>query len=314
MMVALFSPQRRMLPAIVVAVGAGLGADVGAYAAEAAPIDSLAAVMRPTRSTPPMGEIHLQPAPGCTAGADCVVTVTADLRPAAGDRRRVGFVFEAPASNLTSDGAWRCRPLSETDTICLARPGDTATPSRLTLRLPAATEGKPEPKLCARSIETGAAADVGGTAVDPRQVRLLQALLDDARATAPSVPDGALAGETRQALVARAREVGLGSETEAAMLAVVLGQELNRSAATLPACVALITPPAAVARATPEAQPKPAKPAVATGARPPVASADPPSGYYRPPVYVPPPFEDSVLLRPWRGVRPFTGLRRLFGG
>jgi hypothetical protein len=311
MMVALFSPQRRMLPAIVVAFGAGLGAGVGAYAAEVAPSDSLAAVMRPTRSMTPMGEIHLQPAPGCTAGTDCAVTVTSDLRPAAGDKRRVGFIFEAPASGVTSEGAWRCRPLTVTDTICLARPGDSATPSRLTLRLPAAAEGKPEPKLCARPIETGLAA---GTSVDPRQVRLLQALLDDARGAPPSVPDGELAGETRQALVARAREVGLGNETEAAMLAVVLGQELNRSAATLPACLALITPPPAVARATPEAQPKPAKPAVPAGTRPPVASAEPPPGYYRPPVYVPAPFDDNMLVRPWRGVRPFTGLRRLFGG
>lgn len=313
MMVALFSPQRRMLPAIVVAFGAGLGADVGAYAAEASPNDSLAAVMRPTRPTPPMGEIHLQPAPGCTAGADCAVTVTSDLRPAAGDKRRVGFIFEAPAPGITSEGAWRCRPLTASDTICLARPGDTATPSRLILRLPAAAEGKPEPKLCARPIETGLAADAVGTTVDPRQVRLLQALLDDARGAPPSVPDGELTGETRQALIARARDIGLGNETEAAMLAVVLGQELNRSAATLPACLALITPPA-VARATPEAQPKPAKPAVPAGARPPVASADPPPGTYRPPVYMPAPFDDGILVRPWRGVRPFTGLRRLFGG
>lgn len=311
MMVALFAP-RRMLPALVVAAGAGFGANGLAYAAEPARTDGLIAVMRPTRPVTSLGEIRLQPAPGCTVGADCVVTITADLHPVASDKRRVGFVFEAPAAGVTTEGAWRCRPLTASDTICLARPADTATPSRLTLRLPTAADGKPEPKLCARAIDGGYGSDTGSGGVDPRQVRLFQALLDDARNAAPSVPDGVLAGETRQALTARAREIGLGSnETEAAMLSVVLGQDLNRSAATLPACVALMTPPA-VAR-LPEAAPKPAKPAAPVSARPPVAAADASPPGYRPPAYVPPPFDDDVLIRPWR-VRPFNGLRRLFGG
>jgi hypothetical protein len=272
------SPARRRSALAAALVAAGIAA---APARASDPVG--AALIRPERPAASLGEIRLMPVPGCLAGADCAVFVAAELHPAAGDRRRVGFAFDWPAATLPrGEGAWRCRPLAEREVVCFARPDEIAAQpaSRLIVRLPAAEEGRPEPKLCPRPVDTAYRdlARAANAGADERQVRLLQALADEARGAATAVPDGIVAGETRQMLTAQAREAGLPGEPEAVMVAALVGQEFNRAQVALPACVALMVPPAVA----------------------------------RPPVYAPP-FEDTVLMRPWR-VRPFNGLRRLFGG
>lgn len=309
-MVAFAPVRRRFLPAVALAVAAV------ACCAEAARADVggagiAAAVIRPVRPAAPLGEIRLQPQPGCVAGADCPVTISADLSPVAGDKRRIAIAFDWPAAALPkTEGAWHCRPLTEAEVVCFARPDAIAAQpaSRLVLRLPA--EAKAEPKLCPRPVDVAYRGVDGalGATPDERHVKLLQAFQDEVRGVVPAVPDGIVAGETRQALQARARELALPTEPEALMVAALVGQDLNRGATTLPGCVALITPPRPAA---PEATAK-AKPAAPSTAR--AVPAEPPyPPPQRAPTFIPAPFDDAVLLRPWR-VRPLNGLRRLFGG
>lgn len=306
-MVAFAPVRHRFQPAAALAVAA-LACCAGTARADGVAGLTAAAVIRPARPAPTLGEIRLQPQPGCVAGADCPVTISADLTPVAGDKRRIAIAFDWPsASPPKTEGAWHCRPLSAAEVVCFARLDAIAAQpaSRLLLRLPA--EAKPEPKLCPRPADVAYRGVDGGWGATPdeRQVRLLQAFQDEVRGAAPSVPDGIVAGETRQALQARARELQLPTEPEALMVAALVGQDLNRGATTLPGCVALITPPRPAA---PEAtaKPKPAAPGTAR-AEPPYP---PPQ---RAPALLPAPFDDAVLLRPWR-VRPLNGLRRLFGG
>lgn len=315
-MVARSPARRRLVRAAVFGAVAGVGVHTGDVAR--ADDTTTAALMRPGRVAAPLGEIRLQPQPGCVAGAECAVAISADLHPVAGDRRRVAVVFDWPASAAPrGEGAWRCRPLTEREAVCFARPEDIAAQpaSRLVLRLPAA-ENVADPRLCPRPVDAAYRGLDGGPKLvaDERQVRLLQAFADEARGGAGAVPDGVVAGETRQALQARAREASLPVEPEAVMVAALVGQELNRGFATLPGCVALITPPRPVATDPAAVKTKPA-PNTAR-ATPPAEAAyppPPPPPTTRGPTYAPAPFEDTVLLRPWR-IRPLNGLRRLFGG
>lgn len=295
-MVARLSARRRSVRTAVFVVVVGVGA-VCPSASGALP-GSPASVLRPTRAPETLGEVRLSPQPGCIAGSECAVSIMADLRPVAGDRRRVAFVFDWPAQPAPrSEGPWRCRPLTEGETVCFARPDEVAVNpvSRLFLRLPSSFDSMTEPKLCPRPMDDPYRGIAFGPQVqaDTRKVRLLQVFNEEAAGAAPLVPSGRLAGETRQTLMLRARLAGLPTDSEAEMVAALLGQEVNRMTAALPGCVALITP---------AARPQMVETAVARP-KPPPPNRNAAAGNAN----------DADLPFPWT-IKPLNGLRKLFGG
>jgi hypothetical protein len=334
--------RRPAQAALALPLVAGL---LGAAPDPAATAEPRVPLLTPTQATPGAAEIRLQPLPGCAAGADCVVAVTTDVRPVAGDRRRLALVLEWPShlSPPRGEGGWRCRRLARGEAVCFAGADDVAahTGGRLVLR-PAFGAGKPEPRLCPKPAAAYAAPS-SALVPDPAAVRLLQAVLADERGlsgTAPAdaavVPDGVVAGETRQGLVARARAAGVPTEPDGTMIAALIGSEINRLVGPAPGCVGLVVapPPVALPAVPPPAtaaRPRPPVPAggagptqgvgSATGAGQPPGPAQvlapPPSS--QPPARSPEAFptspEEILTWKPWRAVRPpLQGLRRLFGG